>query len=70
MSVLTPPAWVSSTAPDRADADWEAADRRRILGLSTTAVELMFAVWLVFGVLGIPHQGEFGLSDVQLSWLS
>jgi NNP family nitrate/nitrite transporter-like MFS transporter len=30
----------------------------------------MFAVWLMFGVLGIPIQREFGLSDSQLAWLS
>jgi len=30
----------------------------------------MFAVWLMFGVLGIPIQKEFGLSDSQLAWLS
>jgi NNP family nitrate/nitrite transporter-like MFS transporter len=30
----------------------------------------MFAVWLMFGVLGIPIREEFGLTDVQLSWLS
>lgn len=41
----------------------------RILWLSTTAFTLMFAVWLMFGVLGIPIQNELGLSDVQLGWL-
>jgi NNP family nitrate/nitrite transporter-like MFS transporter len=30
----------------------------------------MFAVWLMFGVLGIPIQQEFGISDSQLAWLS
>ena len=30
----------------------------------------MFAVWLMFGVLGVPIRQEFGLTDVQLSWLS
>ncbi|NJI60325.1 NarK/NasA family nitrate transporter [Microbacterium oxydans] len=30
----------------------------------------MFAVWLMFGILGIPIRDEFGLSDVQLSWLT
>jgi len=43
---------------------------RRVLVLSTAAFTLMFAVWLMFGVLGIPIRDEFGLSDVQLSWLS
>lgn len=44
--------------------------RRRVLGLSTTGFTLMFAVWLMFGVLGIPIRDEFGLSDVELSWLT
>ncbi|MCC7007955.1 MAG: NarK/NasA family nitrate transporter [Acidobacteria bacterium] len=44
--------------------------RNRILTLSTAAFTLMFAVWLQFGVLGIPIRKEFGLSDVQLSWLA
>ena len=46
------------------------ADRRTVLILSTTAFTLMFAVWLMFGVLSIPIRKEFGLSDVQLSWLT
>ena len=30
----------------------------------------MFAVWLMFGVLGIPIRKEFGLTDVQFGWLT
>ena len=30
----------------------------------------MFAVWLMFGVLGIPIREEFGLTDVELGWLA
>ncbi|RZU54442.1 NNP family nitrate/nitrite transporter-like MFS transporter [Krasilnikovia cinnamomea] len=41
-----------------------------VLSLSTIGFTLMFAVWLMFGVLGIPIRAEFGLTDVQLSWLS
>jgi NNP family nitrate/nitrite transporter-like MFS transporter len=48
----------------------EVRDRRRVLVLSTTGFTLMFAVWLMFGVLGIPIRDELGLTDVQLSWLS
>jgi NNP family nitrate/nitrite transporter-like MFS transporter len=43
---------------------------RRILTLSTAAFTLMFAVWLMFGVLGIPIRQEFGLTDVELGWLA
>ncbi len=41
-----------------------------VLWLSTLGFTVMFAVWLMFGVLGIPIRKEFGLSDVQLSWLT
>lgn len=43
--------------------------RVRVLVLSTIGFTLMFAVWLMFGVLGIPIREEFGLTDVQLSWI-
>jgi MFS transporter, NNP family, nitrate/nitrite transporter len=42
----------------------------RVLVMSSTAFTMMFAAWLMFGVLGIPIQEEFGLTDVQLSWLA
>ncbi len=42
----------------------------RVVTMSTIAFTLMFAVWLMFGILGIPIQKEFGISDVQLSWIS
>lgn len=41
----------------------------RVLVLSTIAFTLMFAVWLMFGILGKPISEEFGLSEVQLSWI-
>ena len=43
---------------------------RRVLIMSTLSFTVMFAVWLMFGILGIPIRKEFGISDVQLSWLS
>jgi MFS transporter, NNP family, nitrate/nitrite transporter len=45
------------------------AGRTRVLVLSTTAFTVMFAVWLMFGILGKPITDEFGLSEVQLSWI-
>ncbi len=48
----------------------EVAKRNTILTLSTTAFTLMFAVWLMFGVLGIPIRKEFGLTEVQFGWLT
>ena len=41
-----------------------------VLVWSTLGFTLMFAVWLMFGVLGIPIREEFGLTDVQLSWIT
>lgn len=43
--------------------------RFRILTLSTTAFTLMFAVWLMFGVLGILIREEFQLTETQFGWL-
>ena len=42
----------------------------RVMTMSTIAFTLMFAVWLMFGILGIPIQQELGISDEQLSWIS
>ena len=42
----------------------------RVLTMSTLAFTLMFAVWLMFGILGKPIQQEFRLTDVELSWIS
>ncbi|MBD3782373.1 MAG: NarK/NasA family nitrate transporter [Micrococcales bacterium] len=42
----------------------------RVLWLSCTAFTLMFAAWLMFGILGVPIQKELGLTDPQLAWIS
>ncbi len=42
----------------------------RVLVMSTAAFTVMFAVWMMFGILGIPIQKELKLSDVELSWVS
>ena len=54
---------------DQAISD-TAPGRNRVLGVSTFSFTLLFAVWLMFGVLGIPIQKELGLSDAQLAWVS
>jgi NNP family nitrate/nitrite transporter-like MFS transporter len=41
----------------------------RVLTLSTVAFTLLFAVWLMFGVLGVPIRAELHLDTVQFSWL-
>jgi len=43
--------------------------RQRVLWLSTVAFTLLFAVWLMLGVLGIPIRNELRLSPVQFDWL-
>lgn len=43
--------------------------RTRVLTLAFIAFTVAFAVWTMFGVLGVPIRKEFGLSPVQLSWL-
>lgn len=52
----------ANRVPDRSAAT-------RVLTLSTTGFTLMFAVWLMFGILGKPISEEFDLSEVQLSWI-
>jgi NNP family nitrate/nitrite transporter-like MFS transporter len=42
----------------------------RVLALSTVSFTLMFAVWLMLGVLGVPIKAELGLSGVQFAWLT
>jgi NNP family nitrate/nitrite transporter-like MFS transporter len=46
-----------------------ASGRQRVLWLSTIAFTLMFNVWLMLGVLGIPIRKALELSDAQLEWL-
>jgi NNP family nitrate/nitrite transporter-like MFS transporter len=42
----------------------------RVLVLSTVAFTLMFAVWLMFGVLGVAIKDELHLNKIQFSWLT
>lgn len=46
------------------------AQSLRVLLLSTSAFTLMFAVWLMFGVLSIPIRKEFGLTEIEFGWLT
>ena len=64
---------MSLTATEPADVITEATPaqgRYRVLVTSTIAFTLMFAVWLQFGILGLPIQKEFGLSDTAFYWLT
>jgi len=42
----------------------------RVLAMSTIDFTVMFAVWLMFGILGIEIQKELLLSDVELAWIT
>jgi MFS transporter, NNP family, nitrate/nitrite transporter len=42
----------------------------RVLVLSTVAFTLMFAVWLMLGVLAVPIRKELGLTTIQFTWLA
>lgn len=46
------------------------AGANRVLAMSTIDFTVMFAVWLMFGILGIEIQKELLLDDVQLSWIT
>ena len=65
VSLAQPSASAAASAP----AD-EAALANRVLVLSTVAFTLLFAVWLMLGVLALPIQQELGLSKLQLTWLT
>lgn len=41
-----------------------------VLTVATVGFTLMFAVWLMFGVLGVAIRDEFGLTDSQFAWLT
>ncbi|MGN6370780.1 MAG: MFS transporter [Phycisphaerae bacterium] len=48
----------------------EASARRRILTISTAGFTLLFAVWLMFGILAIPIRKELHLTEMEFSWLT
>lgn len=45
-------------------------ERARVLAVSTLAFTVLFAVWLMLGVLGIPIRTELSLSEVEFGWLT
>jgi NNP family nitrate/nitrite transporter-like MFS transporter len=57
------------TSREVTSEDADRSGRTRVLTLSTVAFTLMFAVWLMFGILGKPISEEFDLSEVELSWI-
>jgi NNP family nitrate/nitrite transporter-like MFS transporter len=47
----------------------DAGPRTRVLVLSTTAFTLLFAVWLMLGVLGVKVRDELHLTPAEFDWL-
>jgi NNP family nitrate/nitrite transporter-like MFS transporter len=68
MSITTADAPGAGSAPATDAATRAGANR--VLWMSTIAFTLMFAVWLMFGILGVPIQEELKLTDPQLAWIS
>jgi MFS transporter, NNP family, nitrate/nitrite transporter len=58
---------MSSPPPESGEVERGA---NAILTLSTIGFTLMFAVWLMFGILAIPIRDEFGLTEEQFGWLT
>lgn len=69
MSKQAPPT-KSVSVPAVSAATVESGQANRVLVLSTVAFTLLFAVWLMFGVLGVPIKEEFHLTKIQFSWLT
>lgn len=53
-----------------AQDDSERSARMRVLWWSFAAFTMLFAAWMMFGVLGILIRTEMGLSNVQFAWLA
>jgi MFS transporter, NNP family, nitrate/nitrite transporter len=45
-------------------------DAARVLAFSTIAFTLLFAVWVMFAIVGLPLRDEFGLSDERFALLA
>ena len=57
---------MSSTELDRA----ELRAANRVMWISTIGFTIMFAAWLMFGILGVKIQEELGLTKVEFSWIA
>jgi NNP family nitrate/nitrite transporter-like MFS transporter len=50
-------------------ADAASGQERRILGMSTFAFTVCFAVWTIFSIIGIRIKNELGLNDTEFGLL-
>ncbi|PIG97071.1 MFS transporter [Deinococcus sp. UR1] len=64
----------TSSGPDRpgvAQADQPLTpEARRVVTLATLGFTLMFAVWVMFAIVGLPIRTELGLTDAQFTLLT
>ncbi|WP_240641594.1 MFS transporter [Nocardioides ferulae] len=67
---MTKPAHTAHAVSETPVEHQGGAGAARVLTLSTIAFTLMFAAWMMFGVLGVPIRDELGLSDVELAWIT
>ena len=51
-------------------ADRPGPDARRVVAWSTAGFTLMFAVWVMFAIVGLPIRTQLGLTDAQFTLLS
>ncbi len=66
---ITTPTDVSPGPDPASPRGYDRAGATRVLTLSTIGFTLMFAAWMMFGILGKPISVEYGLSEVQFSWI-
>jgi NNP family nitrate/nitrite transporter-like MFS transporter len=66
---MTSPAIATTKSVDDTTTT-QTRDANHVLTLSTVSFTLLFAVWLMFGVLGVPIKDEFHLSKLQFTWLT
>lgn len=60
---------METSAPHLTGASTAGA-RGMILTISTISFTLLFAVWLMFGILALPIRDELKLTETQFSWLT
>ena len=59
----------ATDAPTTTSHESQPVGANRVLTWSTTAFTVMFAVWMMFGILQKPIRAELHLSEEQYSWI-
>lgn len=63
------PSDAASATGDSAGSAADTHGARRVLTASTVGFTVMFAVWMMFGILQKPIRAELGLTEEQYSWI-